>query len=158
MYPWTHWLDHVRDPDNIFHVEDLGGGRVKITPVGTVMQEGTPQDQNHWNNMEAGITDAHAALAFIFNYARQNAWEIERGTVTLTNTQDFPFNDSQKTVALKVNRETTDYVVLVDATAVSGNVGEVEVTNKLTNGFKLAYTGSASKATFNYVVIGGYLK
>lgn len=40
----------------------------------------------------------------------------------------------------------------------NGNVGEIVVTDKLTNGFKLAFTGSASSVTVKYTVIGGYLK
>lgn len=158
MYPWQNWLDHVTSPSNTFTITDNGDNTFTIVPTGTVMQQGTPQDQDHWNNMENGILDAHAALMMLLNYARQNAWEIERGQVTLTNSLTFPFNNSITTVALQTVRETKDYIVVPELVSFVGNVGEIEVSDKLTNGFKISYTGSASQAVINYIVIGGYMK
>ena len=43
MYHRTHWLDHVTDQN------------------GAVIQQGTLQDQAHFNNMEVGIADANFA-------------------------------------------------------------------------------------------------
>ena len=34
----------------------------------------------------------------------------------------------------------------------------VSVTVFMSNGFKVAYTGSSTAATINYIVIGGYMK
>lgn len=161
MYDWTHWLDHVTNPSNVYQLVDLGGGLVQLTPAGTVMQQGTPQDQTRFNNLEGGVVDAHAALALLFNYARQQAWEIEHGTVTLTNSEKAPFNNSQQTVALATVRESTDYLVMyevVSYTEEAGSVGDIVISNKLINGFKMEFTGSTSSATVNYVVIGGYMK
>ena len=59
-------------------------------------------------------------------------------------------------MSLTKTRKTTNYVVMTDVTAFNGNVGEVEVTGKLTNGFQIGYTGSAASATVRYVVIGGF--
>ena len=202
MYDVTKWLDHVTDPANVFILEKIEGNKYRITPAGIVMQQGTPQDQTHFNKMEAGILDAHIAAGLIFNalrqfewayeeqaetftgatlldvdivtrlilnLARQNRWDIddiqkwmadhditEIGTVTLTNSLNFPFNNSKRSVSLAKTRKTTNYVVLTEVTAFNGNVGEVEVTGKLTNGFQIGYTGSAASATIKYVVIGGF--
>ena len=161
MYDWTNWLDHVTDPSNVFQLEDLGGGLVRLTLAGTVMQQGTPQDQTRFNNMECGIIDVHAALALLFNYARQQAWEVERGSVTLTNTDKAPFNNSKQSIALVTAKESTDYLVMCAVAsyeAKAGSVGEVVISDKLTNGFKMEFTGSTSSVTVNYVVIGGYMK
>lgn len=161
MYDWTHWLDHVTDPSNVYQLVDLGGGLVQLTLAGTVMQQGTPQDQTRFNNLEGGVVDAHAALALLFNYARQQAWEIEHGTVTLTNSEKAPFNNSKQTVALATVRESTDYLVMYEVasyTEEAGSVGDIVISNKLINGFKMEFTGSTSSATVNYVVIGGYMK
>ena len=38
-------------------------------------------------------------------------------------------------------------------TAVTGNAGEIEVSDKLVNGFKLSFTGSASSVTVAWVVL-----
>ena len=89
---------------------------------------------------------------------RQQSWEKESGQLTLTNTTGYPFNSSAKSVALKIPREGSDYIVLGEVVSAVGNVGEIVVTDKLTNGFKIGYTGSATSAVIKFVVIGGYLK
>lgn len=158
MYQRTYWEDEVRSPSNRYTVTDNADGTKTITKAGTVMQQGTFQDQEHFNNMEAGITDAHLAAQLMLNALRQNEWEIERGEVTLTNNAIYPMNNSAQSVALQLPKENGDYVVLAEVKSFSGNVGEVVVSDKLANGFKIGYTGSASAATIKYSVIGGLLK
>lgn len=204
MYEFQRWLDHVSDPADIFIIEQIAGTKHRITPdpESVILQQGTPQDQTHFNNIESGILDAHSAFTLVFNALRQyiwaeeerthtytgatlldadsvirllinqarfNKWDIEDikawmadhditeiGTVTLTNNQKFPFNNSKVSVSFTKTRKTQNYVVLTEVTAFTGNVGEVEVSGKLTNGFQIGYTGSASAATIKYVVIGGF--
>lgn len=158
MYDWTTWLDHVTSPSNTFIMVDNGDGTWSITPTGTVMQQGTPQDQVRFNNIEKGIIDAHTTIGMLMNFARQMSWEIETGTVTLTNSDIFPFNNSIQTISLAKKKESTAYVVIAEVTSCIGNAGEIVVTDKLVNGFKIAHTGSASSVTVKYTVIGGYLK
>lgn len=158
MYQRTYWQDHVRVPDNNYNIKSNGDGTSTITPAGKVMQQGTSQDQSHFNNMEVGISDAHAAIGLLLNFARQNAWVVERGQVDLTNTGIYPFNNSAKTVALDTVQDVTDYIVVAEAASAAGNVGEIVATDKLANGFKLGYTGSAKSATIKYTVIGGLMK
>ena len=81
----------------------------------------------------------------------------EEGTVTLTNSEKFPFNTSQQSVALVTEQEDTSYAVIADIESAVGNAGEVIVSGKQTNGFKLEYTGSASSAVVHYFVIGGII-
>lgn len=158
MYGRTFWEDEVRSPSNRYTLTQNADGTYTIVRAGTVMQQGTFQDQAHFNNMEVGITDAHIALQLLLNAVRQNEWEIERGQVTLTNNAIYPMNNSVQSVALQLPKENGDYVVIAEVVSCSGNAGEVEVSDKLANGFKLAYTGSAASATIKYTVIGGYLK
>lgn len=158
MYNWTKWQDHVTDPANRFNVVDNGDGTWTITPAGTVMQQGTPQDQVRFNNIENGIVDAHMAIQLLLNYARQNMLEIEVGTIVLTNTQAFPFNNSQQTISLTKSKENSDYIVIPEIMSVVGNPGEIVISDKLVNGFKIAHTGSAKSVTVKYTVIGGVLK
>ena len=47
MYHRTHWLDHVTDQ------------------TGAVIQQGTLQDQAHFNNMEEGVADANFAAQIL---------------------------------------------------------------------------------------------
>lgn len=83
------------------------------------------------------------------------AHDFEIGTVELENTLKFPFNNSKQSVSLTRTRSDTNYVVLTEVTAFDGNVGEVEVSGKLSNGFQIGYTGSASSVTVKYYVMGG---
>ncbi len=80
---------------------------------------------------------------------------IEAGTVTLTNNQAFPFNNSQVTVPLVTERANQNYIVDYEVTAATGNVGDIIVSAKLVNGFKIEHTGSASSVTVKYQVLGG---
>ena len=81
--------------------------------------------------------------------------EIEAGTVTLTNDQAFPFNSSQVTVPLVTERANQNYIVDYEVTASVGNVGDIIVSAKLVNGFKIEHTGSATSVTVKYQVLGG---
>lgn len=58
----------------------------------------------------------------------------------------------------QMQRPSRDYIVITEASNVKGNLGQIEVSDQLSNGFKVAYTGSATAATINYIVIGGYMK
>lgn len=106
------------------------------------------------------------AIALLMNHSMQQEWNpgrhshscfSENRTVTLTNNARYPFNNSQKTVALKAARPNAQYVVVTQIAASSGNVGEIEVSDILENGFKLAFTGSATSVTVKYNIIGGYM-
>lgn len=168
----TYWVDHVLSETNRFNVVAVSGQDdvYTITPHGTVMQQGTFQDAAHFNSMEEGLTAHEEAILLLLNYARQNKWSqeenaslsklfiIDTGSVTLTNTSAFPFNNSQQSIAIAHPRDNANYIVVVDLVSSAGNVGEIEVKDKLTNGFKLSFTGSASSATINYKVIGGLNK
>ncbi len=121
------------------------------------------------------LADLWDSVSLLVNAHRQHVWDfedekavreandaglmlMEKGTVTLTNTQEFPFNDSQRSVALTKNRASTDYIVTVISAIAQGggNIGEIEVSDRLVNGFKMAHTGSASSVTVTYMVSGGF--
>ncbi len=68
------------------------------------------------------------------------------GTVLLINTKDYPFNNSKTTVALPSPLTSVEYIVTTCVVFSSGEVGEITVSDKTRNGFKIAYSGSASKA------------
>ena len=171
-YPFTEWLDEVDQYEDRFTETMNGDGTITHTKVrGTVQQVGTPMNAQHFNNMEAGILDAHTAVDLLLNAFRQNVWSDddrlkalekatvqETGTVTLTNSAQFPFNNSKKTVALTNVRDNLNYIVVVvsKTAADNGNIGEIEISERQVNGFKIEHTGSSSSVTVVYAVIGGY--
>lgn len=140
MYNRTKWLDKVVDAD-----------------TGELIQEGTDQSAGHFNNMEAGITDASVAAAMLLIAAGelQQQTTIERHVVNPTNSARYPFNNSAQTVKLAITRDTTDYTVDVDIQEHVGNVGEVKIFDKQLNGFKVQFEGSAESATVILRVQGG---
>ena len=109
--------------------------------------------------------DGDTASKVIINALRQHIWQsedealiCEEGTFTLTNSKKFPFNDSRATVALVNRQRNTSYVVIAEVTSTGGNIGEVTITDKAVNGFKIGYSGGAKTASVKYYVIGGILK
>ena len=166
MYPVTIWVDETDEFEDRYTETLNDDGTITHTKVrGTVLVVGTPQDAAHFNNQEAGIYDAHAASLLLVNALRQLGWRVEdlekatvqeTGTVTLTNTLEFPFNDSKKTVALTNVRDNLNYIVVVVSKTGNGNIGEIEISDRQVNGFKIEFTGSAPSASVTYAVIGGY--
>ena len=135
MYNPTPWKDHVTNPSNCFNITKNDDGTYQITRAGTVMQQGTPQDAAHFTNQEDGIWELFACYGLLLNYARQMGWDVERGSINLTNTaKPYPFNNSQKTVALQMQRPSRDYIVITEASNVKGNLGQIEVSDQLSNG------------------------
>ena len=100
-----------------------------------------------------------ALLAIEAIHTRQMLEDLsgEAITVTLTNSQTYPFNNSIKTVPLSKQRNHTDYTVSAEVMEYSGGfVGDIEITDKLANGFKVAQTGSATSVKLKIHVKGGF--
>ena len=140
MYRNTHWIDEVKDQE-----------------TEEVIQEGTPQSAGNFNNMEGGISDAHLAAALLIIQSGLTAAQVatEEKTVTLSNSQSYPFNNSTQTIALSTVRNFTDYTVEAEVLEHSGNVGDVRIFDRMLNGFKVAYDGSAKSATIKLRIKGG---
>ena len=148
-----NWKDRIVErPRTYTEVTNPDGSRTDTPAPGEIQEPGTQISATNLNQM-------------ILNALRQIGWRTdalekatvqETGTKTLTNTKSFPFNDSKSTVALTNVRENLNYVVVIVEATGAGNIGEVEVSDRLTNGFKLAFNGSAKSVTVKYAVIGGY--
>lgn len=107
--------------------------------------------ENRLDEQEETEADHYAAI--------QKHLAVETGTVILTNSKAYPFNSTVTTpvnVALTTRRDATDYIVEAEVTAYSGGLpGEIQVSGKLVNSFKLSFTGSATSVTVKYKVRGG---
>lgn len=139
MYRRTFWLDKVEDVD-----------------THEIIQEGTDQSAGHFNNAEHGISDVNLAAALILISSSLTAEQVatEERTITLTNSQSYPFNNSVQTIALATARNFTDYTVEAEVLDHSGNVGDVRIFDRMLNGFKVAYDGSAKSATIKLRIKG----
>ena len=63
--------------------------------------------------------------------------------------------DDEAAIALSTVRNFTDYTVEAEITDHEGNVGEVRIFDRMLNGFKIAYDGSAKSATIKLRIKGG---
>lgn len=163
MYNRQYWQDHVTQYENRYREQTNPDGTITHVPVeGEVLQEGTPQNGTNFNNLETGVFAAHELGAEFARLLLQQKRALsmvkgESGTVTLTNTLTYPFNNSNKTVTIAAVRDTTDYTVDIDTGAGNASIGRVVVYDKLKNGFKIAFTGGAASVTVKYTVRGGIL-
>ena len=165
MYRPTRWQDHVSQfPDRFWEKKQADGSVLHIRDEGEILQEGTPQNAPNFNNIESGIVSALEQAAELTRISRHQQKLLanlqgEVGTVTLANSRVYPFNNSAVTIALAQPRNTTDYNVHIIDAAVNGGsdstIGRLNAFDKLVNGFKLAFTGSAASVTVRYVVQGG---
>jgi len=142
LYDKLHWKDEVRDQE------------------GNLLQKGTPLSAKNMNHIEDGVLEANLLSAMLSQYNMQLGriladLEGEIGQVALTNSETFPFNNSIKTIALQKQRDNLNYRVITEVISADGEVGNVIVTDKQLNGFKIAFTGSAKNVTIKYYVQGG---
>jgi hypothetical protein len=79
---------------------------------------------------------------------------METGFVTLTNSKRYPFNDSRQTVPLETERADAGYTVTAEIESADGDAGDIVVSLKAINGFKLEFTGSATCVGVRYAVLG----
>lgn len=163
MYGWKQWQDHVTEYEDRYTETNNPDGTITHTPVeGEVIQQGTPQNAANFNHMEDGITNASelgALLAIANIHQRQATADMMGETiiVDLKNSQEYPFNNSVHTVSLTTARNHMDYTVTAEVVEYSGGcVGDIEVTDKLVNGFKIAHTGSAKAVKLKVFVKGGF--
>lgn len=157
------WQDHAMTPEHTFTVTENDDGTITLTKTGTVVQQGTNLAAVNFNNMEQGILAANVSASEAHRLLRLAMDSIDSLTgftieATLTNSYSYPFNNSETTLAFDSDlvRYNKDYTVIVEAEADDdGFVGDIVISDKLLNGFKIAYTGSATSVTVKCYVQGG---
>ena len=140
------WQDEVRSPANTYSVTKNSDGTVTSMPAGKLIQQGTNQSAANFNKLSDGAYEANLLAATLLD-----GQVID---VTLTNTLDYPFNNSKKTIAINP-KDTLEYRVYVEIQGNTANVGDVIITDKQVNGFKIAYTGSTKSVKIRCFVTGG---
>jgi hypothetical protein len=162
MRDLVNWKDRVVEYPGRFQEEDLGNGLKQLTPSpGEVRHQGIPQNATNFNIMDYAALEAMLMAAETVRTLKFHEDTLDGITstiipVTLVNTQKYPFNNSKATVKLPTERNTKDYTVDIDVVSVTGGaVGDFEISDKLLNGFKIAYTGSATQVVINCYIRGG---
>ena len=137
MYEQKLWQDHVTEFEDRYTESRNDDGTITHTPVeGEIIQQGTPQNATNFNHMENGISNATetAALMALSTIHHQQAiadLQGETATVTLKNTQQYPFNNSTQSVALKTERNHMDYTVEIEIVDYTGGFpGDIVITER----------------------------
>lgn len=73
------------------------------------------------------------------------------GSVVLSNSQDYPLNDSAEIITLKREMDTADYIVLNSSN--DTGIDEVEIFDKTVNTFSIRFWGTSSLAKINWAVL-----
>ncbi len=175
MYNFKNWVDRVTQFVNRFKETNNSDGSITHERVdGEVLKTGTAQSAANFNNMEGGILENSLLLAEATRVLKEHGRDIEAMTgemhiIYLYNTAKYPANNSKKTIALKQPRNNTDYIiaarvvfaVMPNGVAIDGDpagtAGNIVVTDKLLNGFKVQYTGNAKEVTLEVEVQGGMI-
>lgn len=153
------WQDEVRDPSNTFSVTKNADGTYTSQRAGKLIQPGTNQSANNFNKMSMAAFENGEVNAILIQEVRQHQRKIEDLDgqvieVTMTNSLVYPFNNSKKTVSID-QKDTLDYRVIVELEENTPDVGEIIVTDKQINGFKIEFTGSAKSVKVRCYVTGG---
>lgn len=162
MFIPTQWVDEVVEFPNRYKETNNPDGTIDHVPApGQTIKDGTPQSATNFNHMELGVLEAlligsenSRMLASVTRDLAGITGEVIQQK--LQNSQVYPFNDSTATVKLGTQRNTKDYTITPEIVSVSGGaVGDIEFSEKLLNGFKVHFTGSAKEVTLNLYVRGG---
>lgn len=161
MRALVNWKDEQVEYPNRYAETDLGGGlKQLVRSPGEVREEGTPQNAANFNTMDLAALEA----LLIANENTRNLLQAKRDIdslkgltvdVSMTNSQAYPFNNSQQTVTITLRNYSSYYVVPEVVSHSGGFVGDFVISDKLLNGFKIAYTGSATAVSVRCHVIGG---
>lgn len=112
---------------------------------------------NHTDNYLSPTMPTNADVIAAINAEVDSLIDMETVRVTLTNTQTYPFNNSIKTVALSKSRAKTAYAVIPEVvSSTGGGVGDIRITDRLTNGFKVSFSGAATQVVLDCYVMGGH--
>jgi len=144
-------MDEVIKTNELPQIDALQAGDRILVDTDALGTGGMP-----YGKMQEQVKEAMLPTVRSEASAQINAQEsAEKGSVTITNNQAYPFNAGSATVALSVRRKNLDYVISTEIAAAAGNVQAVEVYDKQLNGFKIRFDGSATSVTIKYHVTGG---
>ena len=152
MYEQKLWQDHVTEFEDRYTESRNDDGTITHTPVeGEIIQQGTPQNATNFNHMENGIsnaTETAALMALSTIHHQQAIADLQGETATVTVMSNFGLYKAFDAAGIDVETEIVDYT--------GGFPGDIVITEKLLNGFKMAHTGSAKSVTVKVYVKGGF--
>ena len=171
------WLDHIVDGDQTYTLAEVPGkpGHYRLVPDEIqVIQQGTPLSQSKLGMMNDGIAFSHFVIGSMLGEAfrqlgalrgqRQVDFEKRflQGSATITGNPGPYFSTEYPFVLVPVptgsqyaQTNAPNYNVSLCVTSADdlNAVGQLEVYDKASNGFKVRYTGSAKTVSFTWTII-----
>ena len=96
----TKWKDHYTEFTNVFTITDLGNGRYSIVPVeGEIIQQGTSQNADHFNNIEDGIQENQSLAQLMYTFLMTKLGHSEHTLETLEESLIAAITDGTITAA-----------------------------------------------------------
>lgn len=125
------------------------------------IQAGTPQNQTNLNNIECGIFSSSIVAAFLTLNARETDRQmLETETISILATINGSNTDFSVVIPTSKTRNRTTYNVTAEINAITGTAataGDIIITAKQINGFKIKYNGTATAVTLRLQVRGGII-
>ena len=156
------WKDHAVAPANTYTVTENDDGTITLTPAGEIIQQGTNMSAVNFNNMETGIFAANLGAAEALQLLRlvkdktDSLRELSskirlpiRRSTRLTTAQRPLRSEMKMSVTIRIIRS------LWKQRLRTALLATLLLPTKMLNGFKLAYTGSASSVNVKCYVQGG---
>jgi hypothetical protein len=161
MYDYVAFEDKRWEKSNTYkEIQNADGTVTEIPVTGEIIAVGTPLNKSTFDVFDHGINEAIIMcdlLAVQMIQAQRDLANtyIETGSVTVSTSEEYPFNNATATAALKTKRNTLDYMVIpyCDET-VQGR--RILVKDRQLNGFKIEVEDCPKAGiTVKYYVIGG---
>lgn len=111
-------------------------------------------DPINGSTLYEAVTDVPAGTTFDAGYWTAPAIGspfCNAGTVVLSNSLEYPLNNSSKIITLKREMDSNDYIVLTSYSDTA--IDDVEVYNKAENAFNIRYWGTATLAKITWAVL-----
>lgn len=163
MHDLILWKNRRTELNNTYEITQNADGTITLTPVvGEVIEAGTSFNQDNMNRMDYGINEAMIIANLAIVQLRQHQRELENtyfeiGSVSVSTTEQYPFNTKSVTVDIKSPRNSLDYIVLPFCDNLKQG-RTIRIKDKQLNGFKVEVEDCPKEPiTIKYFILGGMM-
>lgn len=145
-------------PDILTLIPDVPDWALEANkPAYTAAEVGALPDTADANFVhKSGVETIGGVKTFTDNVVAPNL-TLEIKTQSMSNSLIYPFNNSSTSISLQYVRANIDYTVQYEAMSITGGfLGEIIISDKTINGFRVSYTGSATSVTLKMYIKGGF--
>jgi hypothetical protein len=161
MFDFVKFEDRRTSKSNTYSVVQNADGTITLIPVtGDIIAAGTPLTSVTFDPVEHGINEAVIMADILAVQMLQVQRDLantyaEVGSVTVSTSENYPFNTASATVALKTARNTLDYIVIPYCNETTQGRA-IRIKDRQLNGFKVEVEDCPKKGIeIKYFILGG---